>query len=84
MTSRSLSRSGPTPSRASTNEAGALVDELTESRCGTGDPHSVLPRPDRAYVEAAATTADDLAALAPEVPPSEATRDSRCGPDPRR
>lgn len=58
----------------STNEAGALVEELTETRCGTGDPHSVLPRPDRAYLEAAATTADDLAALAPEVPPTEATR----------
>ena len=64
---------GPDAEPTGTDEAGALVDELTVPRRGTGDPHSVLPRPDRAYVEAAATTADDLAALAPEVPPSEVT-----------
>lgn len=58
---------------AGTDMAGALTDELTEQRSGTGDPHSVLPRPDRHYVEAAATTAEDLQALAPVVPPSEAT-----------
>ena len=57
----------PTPA----DEAGALVEKLTEARCTTGDPYSVLPRPDRAYVEAAATTAEDLSALAPAVPPSE-------------
>ncbi|WP_214058671.1 LysM peptidoglycan-binding domain-containing protein [Nocardioides aquaticus] len=62
---------GPGAEPTGTDEAGALVQELTVPRRGTGDPHSVLPRPDRAYVEAAATTADDLAALAPEVPPSE-------------
>lgn len=56
------------------DEAGAIVDELTEERCGTGDPHSVLPRPDRAYVAAAATTEEDLAVLAPAVPPSDQSR----------
>ena len=65
---------GPDAEPSNTDEAGALVDSLTEPRCGTGDPHSVLPRPDRAYMESAATTADDLAVLAPEVPPSEVNR----------
>jgi nucleoid-associated protein YgaU len=65
---------GPDAEPGNTNEAGALVDSLTEPRCGTGDPHSVLPRPDRAYVASAATTADDLAALAPEVSPSQVSR----------
>ena len=74
---------GPDAEPTGTDEAGALVDELTEPRRGTGDPHSVLPRPDRAYVEAAATTADDLAALAPEVPPSEVTSHLCGGPDAR-
>jgi hypothetical protein len=50
-----------------TDQAGALVDELTEPRCGTGDPDSILPRPDRTYVEAGATTVDDLGVLAPAV-----------------
>lgn len=50
-----------------TDQAGSLVDDLTEPRCGTGDPDSILPRPDRTYVEAGATTAEDLAVLAPAV-----------------
>jgi hypothetical protein len=50
-----------------TDQAGALVDDLTEPRCGTGDPDSILPRPDRTYVEAGATTAEDLSVLAPAV-----------------
>ena len=54
-----------------TDQAGALDDELTEPRCGTGDPDSILPRPDRVYVEAGATTVEDLAALAPAVLKSE-------------
>ena len=74
---------GPDGEPSNMDEAGALVDELTNSRCGTGDPHSVLPRPDRAYIDAAATTADDLAAFAPEVPPSEVTSDLCGGPDTR-
>ncbi|WP_460818639.1 LysM peptidoglycan-binding domain-containing protein [Nocardioides korecus] len=71
---------GPDGEPSNVDEAGALVDELTNSRCGAGDPHSVLPRPDRAYIDAAATTADDLAALAPEVPPSEVTSDLAADP----
>jgi len=55
-----------------TDQAGALAEHLTEARCGTGDPGSVLPRPDRAYVEAAATTVEDLAVLAPAVASSDA------------
>jgi LysM repeat protein len=54
-----------------TDQAGAIAQELTEARCGTGDPESMLPRPDRAYVESAATTVEDLAVLAPAVPKSE-------------
>lgn len=54
--------------------AGALTEPQVEERCETGDPYSVLPRPDRAYVEAAATTPEDLATLAPAVPPTEATK----------
>jgi hypothetical protein len=50
-----------------TDQAGALAGDMTEARCGTGDPDSILPRPDRAYVEAGATTAEDLAVLAPAV-----------------
>jgi nucleoid-associated protein YgaU len=57
-----------------TDLAGALVGDLTEQRCGTGDPRSVLPRPDTHYLESAATTAEDLQALAPAVPPSETSR----------
>ncbi|WP_162252163.1 MULTISPECIES: LysM peptidoglycan-binding domain-containing protein [unclassified Nocardioides] len=65
---------GPDGEPGEVNEAGALVADLTEDRCGTGDPHSVLPRPDRAYVEAAATTIEDLAALAPAVSPDDSAR----------
>lgn len=50
-----------------TDQAGALVEALTEPRCGTGDPDSILPRPDPTYVEPGATTAEDLAVLAPAV-----------------
>jgi nucleoid-associated protein YgaU len=57
-----------------TDLAGALVSDLTEQRCGTGDPRSVLPRPDPHYLESAATTAQDLQTLAPAVPPSETVR----------
>ena len=52
--------------------AGSLVESLTEDRCTTGDPGSVLPCPDHVYIEAAATTEEDLAVLAPAVSPSEA------------
>lgn len=55
------------------DQAGSLANEVTEPRCGTGDPESILPRPDKVYVESAATTAEDLAVLAPAVPRSEET-----------
>lgn len=53
------------------DQAGALTEQLTEARSGRGDPDSILPRPDGAYVESAATTVEDLAALAPASPASE-------------
>jgi nucleoid-associated protein YgaU len=59
---------------AHTDMAGALVNDLTEDRCGTGDPQSVLPHPDPHYLESSATTAEDLQALAPAVPASETVR----------
>jgi nucleoid-associated protein YgaU len=48
---------------------GALREEFTEPRVAEGDdPNSLLPDADEVYVAAAATTAEDLAALAPSVP----------------
>jgi LysM repeat protein len=64
----------PDGTSGSTDQAGALVPELTEERCGTGDPESLLPLPDERYLAAAATTEADLAALAPAVPSSERTK----------
>ena len=55
------------------DEAGALRTEHTQSRSTGPDPAtepttSVLPREDDDYLSAAATTAEDLATLAPQVP----------------
>ena len=55
------------------DEAGALRTEHTQSRGTRPDPAtepttSVLPREDDDYLSAAATTAEDLATLAPQVP----------------
>ncbi len=55
---------------AHANQAGQLLPEHTLPRT---DPPidsaaTVLPEPDEAYLEAAATTPDDLATLAPQVP----------------
>ena len=48
---------------------GALREEFTEPRSANGgDPSSLLPEADEVYVAAAATTSEDLAALAPGVP----------------
>lgn len=47
------------------NQAGALAKTVTVERSGTGDPDSILPLPDEAYIESAATTVEDLAELAP-------------------
>ncbi|RNL62682.1 LysM peptidoglycan-binding domain-containing protein [Nocardioides marmoriginsengisoli] len=49
--------------------AGALTDDVTDTRNGVGGPTSLLPRPDVEYLAAAATTGEDLAILAPAVTP---------------
>jgi hypothetical protein len=58
--------------RAYTDEAGALRTEHTQSRATSPDPveptTSILPRDDDDYLRVAATTAEDLATLAPRVP----------------
>jgi hypothetical protein len=59
--------------RAYADEAGALRTEHTQSRDTPPDPiatptTSVLPRDDEDYLRAAATTAEDLTTLAPQVP----------------
>ena len=71
------------------DEAGALRTEHTQSRGTRPDPAtepttSVLPREDDDYLSAAATTAEDLATLAPQVPARlrQAVEDRR--PRPRR
>jgi LysM repeat protein len=55
------------------NADGSLREEFTEARHSDGhDFSSLLPEPDEVYLATAATTAEDLAALAPSVP--EATQ----------
>jgi nucleoid-associated protein YgaU len=59
--------------RAYADEAGALRTEHTQNRDTPLNPianptTSVLPRDDEDYLHAAATTAEDLATLAPQVP----------------
>ena len=52
-----------------TTADGALRTEFTTPRAADGnDPSSLLPDADEVYVATAATTAEDLAALAPSVP----------------
>lgn len=63
------------PMETDDNEAvvdlgGALLETHTEKRCATGDPYSILPKPDRDYIESTATTEADLSVLAPAVPQS--------------
>ena len=64
--------SGSAPHQAVTDAAGALRPELTTTRDPTGDGQdprsSLLPLPDEQYRTHAATTTEDLAALAPQVP----------------
>lgn len=64
-----------------TDQAGALTAEITEPRRGSGDPDSILPHPDQAYVASAATTPEDLAVLAPAVPPTQAAATLAADPD---
>ncbi|WP_107767122.1 LysM peptidoglycan-binding domain-containing protein [Nocardioides terrigena] len=50
---------------------GSLRSEFTQPRSATGGTGgSMLPEPDEKYLSAAATTVEDLEALAPDVPPS--------------
>jgi LysM repeat protein len=58
----------------STDVAGAIATPTTTARYGTGDPDSLLPRADDDYLRVTATTAQDLAVMAPGVPVA-ATRD---------
>ena len=55
--------------RALTDQAGALREELTIGRgeLTAAPSHSLLEAPDREYTAIAATTSEDLAALAPQV-----------------
>lgn len=62
------------------DEAGALRPEHTHPRGGTADAGSVLPAADDDYLGAAATTAEDLAVLAPVV--STGVRDQVEASDP--
>lgn len=56
--------------RAHTNQAGQLLPELTLPREETPDEPvtNVLPEDDEVYLDVAAVTGEDLAALAPQVP----------------
>ena len=71
--------------RALSDQAGALRPDLTLARNThpirpTEVTASLLPDPDPAYLDSAATTEEDLAALAPQVP--IATRDAVLDADP--
>jgi hypothetical protein len=68
---------GDQPWQAYCDAAGSLLPEHTLPRDATGQcpepigeqwPTSLLPMPDLTYLDTGATTADDLAALAPRVP----------------
>ena len=63
-----------------TDVAGALRPEFTEPRDGERSSGSLLPDPDATYLDAAATTSEDLEALAPSVP--KATRAQTVVADP--
>ena len=60
--------------------AGALRPVFTRTRTTASDTHSLLAEADATYLEAAATTAEDLQALAPSVP--EDTRVRALAADP--
>jgi nucleoid-associated protein YgaU len=60
-----------TPAAQFMSVDGALRPEFTQPRSATSETGgSMLPEPDEKYLTAAATTAEDLEALAPDVPPS--------------
>ncbi|HMM94016.1 LysM peptidoglycan-binding domain-containing protein [Phycicoccus sp.] len=66
--------------RADTDAAGALRASATRPRDPHGDATSLLPDPDEDYLDHAATTADDLAALAPRLDPATHTADEDLDP----
>ena len=80
---------GSRPWDSFTDAAGALLPEYTLPREPTGradgvDPAGtscVLPAPDEVYVSEAATTTEDLAALAPAVPPTTRAAVEEADPD---
>ncbi len=64
------------------NEAGSLRSDKTVPRGSeVGGTSSVLPEPDEVYVATTANTAEDLAALAPEVPITVRERVESADPD---
>lgn len=64
------------------NEAGSLRSDKTVPRgSDVGGTSSVLPEPDEVYVETTANTAEDLAALAPQVPIAVRERVENVDPD---
>ncbi|MGH3472324.1 MAG: LysM peptidoglycan-binding domain-containing protein [Nocardioidaceae bacterium] len=72
-------RADGSPSDA--DAGGALTVDVTNPRTGAGDPSSVLPDPDTRYLTTAATTVEDLTALAPRVPQAQAARIIQEDPD---
>ncbi|WP_310961351.1 LysM peptidoglycan-binding domain-containing protein [Nocardioides terrisoli] len=60
--------------------AGALLPEHTSPRNADTPEHSLLMAPTQRYVQAAATTADDVEVLAPQVDDATAERISRLDP----
>lgn len=80
---------GGRPWDSFTDAAGALLPEYTLPResagnaDGVGSPGAscVLPAPDEVYVTEAATTAEDLAVLAPSIPPATRAAVEEADPD---
>ena len=70
----------PDPPGAYMNLDGSPRAELTTPRLANGDESSLLPEPDPAYLETAATTTDDLACVAPST--TAAGRDLIANSDP--
>lgn len=68
--------------RAHTNQAGQLLADLTIPRDATPDQPvtNVLPEDDEVYLDVAAVTSEDLAALAPHVPVQVAQQIERDDP----
>ncbi len=63
-----LPAAGDQPFEHVSDAAGAFLAEHTAPRDSEGAIESLLPLTDKEYVQAAATTSDDLAVLAPRIP----------------